>query len=111
MNGLVKAWARPMAAALAVVTGSAVPAAATTPPQTPTPAGAPLSAAIVRAAAAAPSTALVQDATPASTSGDSPGGFFSTSKGKIAVALFVGGVAWTIYTVKDGREPVKSPIR
>ena len=112
MNGHVKAWLRPMAATLAVTTGLAVPAAAATPPPAPTPSNTtPMAAAVVRAAAVAPATALAQTATAAPAASDSPGGFFSTSKGKLAVALFVGGVAWTIYTFGDSRDPVKSPIR
>ena len=110
MRRHVKAWARPVA--LALVTGMAfpaLPAAAATAAKPAT--SAPLSAAVARAAAAAPSTALAQEAAPAAATTDTPGGFFSTPKGKIAVALFVGGVAWTIYSVKDSRDPVKSPIR
>jgi hypothetical protein len=86
-----------------------MPAAAATAPKPAV--YAPLSAAVARAAAAAPSTALAQASTTAPTTADSAGGFFSTTKGRVALALFVGGVGWTIYSVKDSRDPVKSPIR
>lgn len=115
MRRHVKAWVRPLAAVLALLTGFALtapPAAAETAlASMPAASSAPLSAAVARAAATAPATALVQAANPSPAESESPGGFFSTPKGKIAVALFVGGVAWTIYSVSDSRKPVKSPIR
>ena len=114
MRRHVNAWVRPFAAVLTLVTGfasTAPPAAAETAPASmPAASSAPLSAAVARAAATAPATALAQ-ASPVPAVAESPGGFFSTPKGKIAVALFVAGTAWTIYSVSDSREPVKSPIR
>jgi hypothetical protein len=41
----------------------------------------------------------------------SPGGFFKTRRGAIALGLIAAGVGFTVWTIHDSREPVKSPIR
>ncbi len=46
--------------------------------------------------------------TPASTNS---GGFFSSTKGKVTLALMGAGVGFTIWSISHDREPVKSPIR
>ncbi len=49
-------------------------------------------------------------ATPESTPPDHTP-FLKTTKGKVAIVLFVAGAGWAIYSAKHDREPVKSPIR
>jgi hypothetical protein len=40
-----------------------------------------------------------------------PGSFFRTRKGALALALVAAGIGYTIWTVHDSRKPVKSPVR
>lgn len=40
-----------------------------------------------------------------------PGGFFKSRKGAIALGLIAAGIGYTVWTVFDSRDPVKSPIR
>jgi hypothetical protein len=40
-----------------------------------------------------------------------PSGFFKSRRGALALGLIAAGVGFTIWTVFDSREPVKSPIR
>jgi hypothetical protein len=68
-----------------------------------------LSASAMKAAEKAPRTALAQSAQTASSGGGE--GFLGSTKAKVAAAVFLGGLAWTIYSNSDGRDPVKSPIR
>lgn len=111
MRRHVVAWPRPLAAVLAAALGlgfAAPPAyAADAAIKAPKPT---IADSVDKATRTVPRSALAQDA-PAPAETDSPSGFFGTTRGKVALALFVGGVAWTVYSVKDDRDPVKSPIR
>ena len=95
---------------LTALTSAAPPTAAEPKPEAAPAAGAPLTAAVIRAAASAPSTALVQ-ATDTATLSDSDSGFMSTTKGRFLAVLFVAGVSWAIYSAHHDREPVRSPVR
>jgi hypothetical protein len=109
----VVALRRPFAAVVAAAVGFAL---AVPPPSAaePTAGTAPrsgIAASVEKAVRTVPRSALAQAAQSAPAEADTASGFFGTTKGKVALALFVGGVAWTIYSVKDSRDPVKSPIR
>lgn len=41
----------------------------------------------------------------------SPGSFFRTNKGKLAIALVAVTVGFTVWSVSHDRKPVKSPVR
>lgn len=108
----VVALRRPFAAVVAAVVGLAVAAPpASAAEGTPTATRPGIAASVDKAVRTAPPSALAQTAPTAPAESDTASGFFGTTKGKVALALFVGGVAWTIYSVKDSRDPVKSPIR
>lgn len=109
------ATARTLAGALVFLTAltSAAPPVAADPkpePATPTTMATPLSAAIVRAAESAPTTALAQT-TDTATLSSSDEGFMSSGKGRFLAVLFLGGVAWAIYSAHHDRDPVRSPVR
>jgi hypothetical protein len=112
-----KAWTRTIAAALALVTGftlTAAPAAAgeaAVAGNAAVAAKPSLSASAVKAAEKAPRTALAQAPQAAPADAGSDRGFFGSTKGKLAVAVFAGALGWAIYSNSDGREPVKSPVR
>ncbi len=40
-----------------------------------------------------------------------PSGFFKSRKGALALGLIAAGIGYTVWTVFDSRDPVKSPIR
>lgn len=40
-----------------------------------------------------------------------PGGFFRSRRGAIALGLVAAGIGFTVWSIFDSREPVKSPIR
>ena len=110
----VVALRRRFAAAVAAVVGLAVvaPPLAAAGPAAGTASKMPgIAASVDKALRTVPRSALAQAAQTAPVESDTASGFFGTTKGKVALALFVGGVAWTIYSVKDSRDPVKSPIR
>jgi hypothetical protein len=109
----VVALRRPFAAVVAAVVGLAVvaPPASAAEPADATAAKPGIAASVDKAVRTVPRSALAQTAQTAPAEADTASGFFGTTKGKVALALFVGGAAWTIYSVKDSRDPVKSPIR
>lgn len=118
MRGHVVAWARPVAGALALLMGitfMAPPAAAAEAVAASTPAASKptISDAAVKATRSVPRAALMQtaDAPGATQTADTAGGFFGTTKGKVALVLFAAGMGWTLYSTKNDRDPVKSPIR
>jgi hypothetical protein len=41
----------------------------------------------------------------------SPGGFFKSRRGAVALGLIAAGIGFTVWSIHDSREPVKSPIR
>lgn len=41
----------------------------------------------------------------------SPGSFFRTKKGGIALALVAAGVGFSLWSIRHDRKPVKSPVR
>ena len=106
---------RRIAGALAIVFGLGVAAPSSADETSTATTKQSLSASATRAVAKATpaSLALAQDAgAPASDASAPDGrGFFRTTKGKVALALFVAGMGWTIYSTKKDRDPVKSPIR
>lgn len=117
MRGHVVAWARPIAGALALLMGltfSAPPVAAEAAADSRPVASKPTIAdAANKVTRSVPRAALMQttDAPAATDTADSASGFFGTSKGKLALVLFAAGIGWTLYSVKNDRDPVKSPIR
>lgn len=74
-----------------------------------------LAAAAAAAAAArpVPHSALAQGAPQQSgaTTAEPSQGFFRTARGKVVLGMFLAGTAWVIYSTRDDRKPVKSPIR
>jgi hypothetical protein len=87
----------------------AAPVQATEPAPDARPAK-PLSTAVAAKLAAMPAPALkAQD--PAPSAGGTDRGFFSTPKGVVAVVLMAAGLGYTVYSIKNDRDPVKSPIR
>jgi hypothetical protein len=40
-----------------------------------------------------------------------PGSFFRTRKGAVALALVAAGAAFTVWSINHDRKPVKSPVR
>lgn len=55
---------------------------------------------------AAPAAARTQESSTAT-----PGGFFKSGKGAVALGLIAAGVGFTVWSIHDSRKPVKSPIR
>jgi hypothetical protein len=83
-----------------------------------TPAAADTAAPAARSSISALSPASMQmlrSATPAPRmqegSAPSPGGFFKSRRGAVALSLIAAGIGFTIWSAVDSREPVKSPIR
>lgn len=105
-------WVRVVAGALAVIVSAVVatPAFATEPAPV-APAAKPLSTAVAAKLAAMPAPVLkAQDPAPAAASSEGRG-FFRSPKGVAAVVLMAAGLGYTVYSIKNDRDPVKSPIR
>ncbi|HET7747030.1 MAG TPA: hypothetical protein VFM29_06990 [Vicinamibacteria bacterium] len=118
MRRHLAAWARPLAGLLALLMGltfSAPPAAAAEAAASARPVASKptIADAAAKATRTVPRAALMQttDAPAATETADSASGFFGTTRGKLALVLFAGGIGWTIYSAKNDRDPVKSPIR
>jgi hypothetical protein len=63
-----------------------------------------------------PASLQILSSAPAATrtqegSAPTPGGFFKSRKGALALGLIAAGIGYTVWTVFDSRDPVKSPIR
>jgi hypothetical protein len=65
-----------------------------------------LSPASLRLLNAAPAATPKQEGSTAS-----PGGFFKSRRGAVALGLVAAGVGFTVWTIHDSRKPVKSPVR
>lgn len=40
-----------------------------------------------------------------------PGSFFKSKKGALALALVAGGIGFTVWSINHDRKPVRSPVR
>jgi hypothetical protein len=63
-----------------------------------------------------PASLQILNAAPTATrtqegSAPTPGGFFKSRRGALALGLVAAGVGFTVWSIFDSREPVKSPIR
>jgi hypothetical protein len=105
---LVKAVAWGLLASLAVAAGVS-PAAASDPASPPAAAPPTLTAAALAKAAALETRAIAaaQEASPRGS--EETRSFLGSPRGKIALVLLAGGIAWTVYS--NSHDRIKSPIR